>query len=148
MLRGEGMDLGYLFTSTTGRINRAKWWAGIIMIAIASFILSWILALLIGTIGLIISPLVLLYPAYAVGAKRFQDRGRQGSLALIGPALGLLYNLLIVAGIISPLEPGGLYYLLALLMLGVGIWYLVDLGCLKGASGANEYGSDPLGVAA
>jgi uncharacterized membrane protein YhaH (DUF805 family) len=33
-------------------------------------------------------------------------------------------------------------------MLAVGIWYLVDLGILKGASGSNQYGADPLGAMA
>ncbi len=28
------MDFNYLFTSLDGRINRAKWWAGVIIIAI------------------------------------------------------------------------------------------------------------------
>jgi uncharacterized membrane protein YhaH (DUF805 family) len=142
------MDFGFLFTATAGRINRAKWWAGMIIIVIASFILSYILALIIGTVGVVISALVIFYPHYAVGAKRFQDRGKPGTLGLVGPVLGLLYNLLLVAGIISPAEPGGLYYLIGLLMLAVGIWYFVDLGCLKGASGTNEYGTDPLGAAA
>lgn len=142
------MDFGHLFISTEGRINRAKWWAGIIIIAVASFILSWILAMVIGVAGLIIAQLILIYPAYAVGAKRFQDRGKPGSLALIGTVLGFLYNLLIALGIMSPAAPGALYYLMALLMLAVGIWYFVDLGCLRGASGANQYGTDPLGAAA
>jgi len=141
------MDFGYLFTATAGRINRAKWWAGVIIIGIANVILSYILAQIIGTVGWVISALVIFYPYYAVGAKRFQDRGRPGSLGLILPVLGLLYNLLFAAGVINPAE-GGLYYLFGLLTLAVVIWYFVDLGCLKGASGANEYGADPLGVAA
>lgn len=142
------MDFVDLFTSTTGRINRAKWWAGVVMIAVASLVVGWILAMIIGPIGLFIIQLVLFYPGYAVSAKRFQDRGRPGNLALIGPVLSLLYYLLLAVGVISPLEPGGLYYLIALLLFVVGIWYFVDLGCLKGAAGTNEYGADPLGAVA
>ena len=37
------MDFKYLFTSFDGRINRAKWWAGVVILAIISIVLSFII---------------------------------------------------------------------------------------------------------
>jgi uncharacterized membrane protein YhaH (DUF805 family) len=145
------MDFGFLFTSTVGRINRAKWWIGVIILMVVNIVLSWVLLAALGASAawaLLILQLVLIYPSYAVSGKRFQDRGRPGTLGLIGPGLSFLYQLLITFGVLNPLEPGGLYYLYLIVMFAVGIWYLVDLGILKGSTGTNEYGADPLGAMA
>ena len=37
------MDFQYLFTSFDGRINRAKYWAGIVILAIISIVLGFII---------------------------------------------------------------------------------------------------------
>jgi uncharacterized membrane protein YhaH (DUF805 family) len=140
------MDFGFLFTSTVGRINRAKWWIGMIILAVISVILGWFLRTI--PFAVLVLQLVLFYPAYAVNAKRFQDRGRAGILGLVMPALGVLSQLLVTLGVFDPTEPGGLYWAYSLAMLAVAIWYLVDLGILKGSTGTNEYGADPLGAMA
>jgi len=140
------MDFGFLFTSTVGRINRAKWWIGVIILAVISIVLGWFLRTI--PLAVLVLQLVLFYPAYAVHAKRFQDRGRAGSLGLVMPALGVLSQLLVILGVFNPTEPGGLYWVYSLVMLAVAIWYLVDLGILKGSTGTNEYGADPLGAMA
>lgn len=145
------MDFGSLFTSTTGRINRAKWWIGIIIIVVVNIVLSWVLLAALGAgaaVALLVLQLVLIYPTYAVHAKRFQDRGQAGILGIIAPVLSVLWQLLVTVGVANPMEPGGLYYVYLIAMLAVGVWYLVNLGILKGASGANQYGGDPLGAIA
>ena len=43
------LDFQYLFTSFDGRINRAKYWAGTIILAIISIVLGFI----IGTIEIV-----------------------------------------------------------------------------------------------
>lgn len=120
------MDWKYLLTSFDGRINRAKFWAGIgvfIVIGIVAFILDSILGTRItlgsgGQIGIIgiLFALASIYFAIALYAKRWHDRNKSGWWTLIGlvPVIG-------------------------------GIWLLVELGILQGTSGANQYGSDPLG---
>jgi uncharacterized membrane protein YhaH (DUF805 family) len=144
------MDFGYLFTSTEGRINRAKWWVGMIVLAVVNIVLSWVLLSILGThapIALLVLQLVLFYPGYAVGAKRFQDRDRPGMFALILPALGLLSQLATTLGLSGdPTAPGALSYIFMILILAVAIWYLIDLGILKGTTGPNPYGPDPLAV--
>ncbi len=115
------MDWKYLFTSFEGRINRAKFWAGIgvfILIGIVAQILDMILGLQVaegaGVIS-IIAGLASIYFALALYAKRWHDRGKSGwwSLIVLVPIIG-------------------------------GIWILVELGILEGDRGANAYGPDPL----
>ncbi len=37
------MDFKYLYTSFDGRINRAKYWAGIVILAIVSIVLGFVI---------------------------------------------------------------------------------------------------------
>ncbi|CDX16200.1 conserved membrane hypothetical protein [Mesorhizobium sp. ORS 3324] len=119
------MDGKYLLTSFDGRINRAKFWAGIgifIVLAIVAFILDSILGTRftaesgaqVGVVGILVM-LASIYFAIALYAKRWHDRNKSGWWTLIGliPIIG-------------------------------GIWLLVELGILEGTRGANQYGPDPL----
>ncbi len=91
--------------------------------------------------------LVLLYPGYAVSGKRFQDRNKPAMYALIGIAIGLLYVILGLFGVVgNPLAMGTIDYIFSIAFVAVGIWYLIELGILKGTSGPNQYGPDPLGA--
>lgn len=144
------MDFNYLFTSFDGRINRAKWWIGILIIAAVGFIVSLVLLPLfgIGFMGRLVSLIVqviLFYPAYAVGAKRFQDRDKPSSYALVGPGASIVYGLMALVGLVGdPVSTGFLDGLFGIVMLVIFIWYVVDLGIMKGTDGANQYGPDPL----
>lgn len=119
------MDWKFLLTSFDGRINRAKFWAGI-GIFIALGIVAVIIDMVIGTtidlgeggqLGIIstIVSLATIYFALAVYAKRWHDRDKSGWWTLIAlvPVIG-------------------------------GIWLIVELGILEGTRGANRYGPDPL----
>ena len=57
---------------------------------------------------------------------------RRWRIALFG--LGALVIVLIVLVAAAP----------TLVNLGVGLWFLIDLGILKGTPGPNNYGGDPL----
>ena len=115
------MDWKYLFTSLEGRIGRQSFWMGVIAFAVVA-IIATVLDMVIGTrmsnglgvIGLIVD-IVFIYPAIMLYAKRWHDRGKSGWWTLIG--------LVPIIG---------------------GIWLLVELGFLKGTSGQNQYGPDPL----
>ena len=119
------MDWKYLFTSFQGRINRAKFWAGVgVMIGI-SIVLSLIDALLglqigtgdgaIGILGLIWA-LISIYLGIALYAMRWHDRDKSGWWTLIAlvPVIG-------------------------------AIWLIVECGILEGTKGPNRFGPDPLG---
>lgn len=146
------MDFAYILTSTNGRIPRSQWWAGLVVLVIIAIVLGLIIGWLLGgvfTVGgriaLFILNLILLYPSYAISAKRFQDRGKTGKLALIGIGIALLQSLLTMVGAMgNPLNQNVLDWIFSAALLIVGIWYLIELGFLRGTVGSNEYGPDPL----
>ena len=116
------MDRKYLFTSFEGRINRAKFWAGVgFLIAIG--LLAMFIDMLLGTtmgrdgygiVSLVVS-LASVYFALALYAKRWHDRDKSGwwSLILLVPLIGF-------------------------------VWWIVECGILEGTRGPNRYGADPL----
>lgn len=129
------MDIVSLLTSFEGRINRAKWWLGILILVIAQWIVWYIIAMTMGidmmgsgdpaqmeqamaaaSIPLIIVSLIFLYPTLALYTKRWHDRGKSGwwTLIILIPLIGQ-------------------------------IWVLIELGILRGTVGPNQYGPDPLG---
>jgi len=144
------MDLQYVFASFDGRINRAKWWAGIVIILVVSVVLGFVIDVIFGsgsfgTLLAILVALGLFFPAYAVCAKRFQDRDRPGRTALYGLVPVLIANLLQSFGLTgTPQEPNGLGWICTLINLGVLLWFVIELGILKGTPGQNHYGGDPL----
>jgi uncharacterized membrane protein YhaH (DUF805 family) len=74
-----------------------------------------------------------LWPTLALMAKRLQDHGKPGKLAI------LLAN---AAGIIATDNP--MLAVLGLLTVIVGLFNFVYLGCMRGTIGANAYGEDPV----
>lgn len=144
------LDFQYLFTSFDGRINRAKYWAGTIILAIISIVLGLLIGAIFGasTFGAILVALVtiaLFYPGYAVTAKRFQDRDKPGNTALYGLIPVLIVSLLQTFGFGgTPQQPNALGWICTLVTMGVGLWFLIDLGILKGTPGPNRFGGDPL----
>src|SRR5665213_608730 len=129
-------NLGSLYLSFTGRINRQPWWLSLLALVVAECIIFAILGAIMGpgvasvdpndpaagtaavsriTIPAAIVGLIVLYPTLAIYTKRWHDRGKSGwwTLIILVPIIG-------------------------------GIWALVELGFLKGTPGANKYGPDPL----
>ena len=130
------MDMS-LFTSFDGRINRAKWWLGLVVLLVVQWIVWYILATAMGVsaidtndpavmekfvtdagVPVGIAALILIYPTLALYTKRWHDRGKSGwwTLIVLVPLIG-------------------------------GIWIFIELGCLAGTRGPNQYGPDPLGGA-
>jgi uncharacterized membrane protein YhaH (DUF805 family) len=157
------MDFTHLFTSLKGRINRAKWWAGQGMLLLVFSAIAWIgdqtsFAQTISALGWIL----LYLPAYPLAAKRFQDRGKRGDIALYGyvPAIiaaGLLsFGPVVEEARIVQLPLGELEMSLNwntnplgdvcfLVLIAVETWFLIALGMRKGTPGPNRFGPDPLG---
>lgn len=116
------MNWNYLLTSYDGRINRAKFWAGIGIFLVGA-VVAIIIDNVIGTTfnglpyGFVyaIYAIAALYSVFALYAKRWHDRDKSGWWTLIGlvPFIG-------------------------------GIWLIVELGILEGTRGANRFGTDPL----
>jgi uncharacterized membrane protein YhaH (DUF805 family) len=146
------MDFSSLFTSFDGRISRKPYWIGVLILIAISVLLMIVIGL--AGIGLqsrafaivaFVIQLVMLYPSAALMVKRFHDRNRPSwfvALILVPVVLQGITNIMGITG--DPLNQGMLDYLFAAWVLIVGIWFFVELGCLRGTVGDNQYGPDPL----
>ncbi len=123
-----------LLFSFQGRVNRAKFWLVNIGLCVVEAIVFGIAgggAMMsgdptavdmsslgvMGIIGLLFF-IVFFWIGLAVAVKRWHDRGKSGWWVLI-----------------------------ALVPVIGGLWYLIECGFLKGTTGANTYGADPLATA-
>jgi uncharacterized membrane protein YhaH (DUF805 family) len=163
----------YLF-SFNGRINRAKWWLLLLVLigyVIAAIVIGMILGMISADLAMIwgliymIGWLVMIYVILAVGAKRLHDRNKSAWWLLVFYGipflLGLYASWSIVSGMIGM---GGMaaqgasqeqmmgsmmatmqqMWWVSLVNTIIGVWSLIELGILKGTTGDNQYGPDPL----
>lgn len=159
------MDLSHILFSFEGRINRAKWWLAVLILAVAAIALTflgyavlglnWMTAAMTtsGTMVSIVITALIAYPATAAMLKRLNDRDRPSwmvgvfwaptVLTLVGQLLGLTMTVQDVGGVPVP-APTMLGWLLNIASLGIGIWALIELGILRGTEGPNRHGPDPL----
>jgi uncharacterized membrane protein YhaH (DUF805 family) len=115
------MSFVSLLFSLEGRIGRAKYWLGQLVLFVVLFV-SW-LALIPGlatqNIPLLLVPIALLpfslWMSICVAGKRYHDRGKS--------AWWILICLIPIVG---------------------GIWQFIELGLLRGDDGTNDYGPDPI----
>ncbi|QQS11816.1 MAG: DUF805 domain-containing protein [Rhodospirillales bacterium] len=118
-------DLKTLLISYEGRINRGRFWKGILVLfainialviinVAIGYLIGGILSTIIGLLSLLIY-IASLWPSIVLGIKRFHDRGKPGIWVLIAlvPVIG-------------------------------GLWYLIECGFLEGTKGPNQFGPDPL----
>jgi uncharacterized membrane protein YhaH (DUF805 family) len=145
------MDFAYLYTSFDGRINRKPYWLASILLAVIMMVLVFVLAFILGMsflfqLVVFILQLAVLYPSAALMVKRLHDRNKPGYYAAIPLGLLLLKSLTDLIGITGdPLNTNILDYILGIAILVVVIWFLIELGFLRGTQGQNQYGPDPLG---
>ena len=79
----------------------------------------------------------LMWISLALAIKRLHDRDKSGWwLLLFGVAPSTLQ------AVASRVGSGGV--LLLLVSVGISIWAFVEMGCLRGTTGPNSYGPDPL----
>jgi uncharacterized membrane protein YhaH (DUF805 family) len=140
------VDFTSLLLARDGRINRAKFWIGA-----ACFLVVWIVidgifgSSIFGRILKLLMASGLFYPAYAVAAKRFQDRDRPGETALFGLAPVFVAIALDSFGLTGDATgENAIGWICRLIYLGVGLWFAIELGSLKGTPGPNRFGGDPL----
>jgi uncharacterized membrane protein YhaH (DUF805 family) len=155
------MRFADLFTSLRGRITRAKWWVGQAVLLVVFSAIAWIGEQTPFASAIAAFAWILLYvPAYALAAKRFQDRDKRGDIALYGyvpsiVAAGLLsFGPVVEEDRIVTLPLGELDVSLNwntnplgdvcfLVLIVVTIWFLIALGMRKGTEGGNRFGPDP-----
>jgi uncharacterized membrane protein YhaH (DUF805 family) len=146
------MNLGSIYTSFTGRISRQEFWIATLILAVVAlailFASLWITGesdyLAIRLNGFVIT-LVFLYPLLAVWVKRLHDRGRPGYMVVVFLIPWLLHQVTNLVGITG--DPTSLSSL-DVLFFGVNfviwIWFLIDLGFLRGTRGDNPHGTGRL----
>lgn len=144
-------DINRLYLTTDGRIGRQSFWIGAIALAIVSIIIGLIVGALFGWTSVasrvveFIVQLVLAYPAYALMAKRFQDRAKPGTYAAAIVGINILFSLLSLIGLTGAAGTTNVFgVVFGLVMLVIGIWVLIELGILRGTVGGNAYGPDPV----
>ena len=116
------MDYKALFLTNAGRLNRQRYWIGVIILFVIQIVWYVLVVLILGDsdvsrvlIGLVYLAAIIL--GINLGIKRFHDRDKSGWWVLIA-----------LIPIIGP------------------IWYFIEVGCLPGTAGPNSYGPDPLGT--
>ena len=110
-----------------GRITRLDFWLAQLFYLAAIFVAIYSLSYIARSVGdaegsrytlggvMIIGYLFLAWSSLAVAIKRYHDRNKSGWWVLI-----------------------------ALVPVIGGLWYLIEAGFLRGTSGPNQYGPDPL----
>jgi uncharacterized membrane protein YhaH (DUF805 family) len=153
------MDWTTFFFRFSGRFNRAKFWLAslIYTIVIIALVAAFIIALgdfdtdrigeMVGTSLLFIALggvvfLVLVWSSFATAIKRLHDRGKTGWWML------LFWVLPSILGIAADSMAGIGSFVLNAASVALSIWGFVEVGCLRGTQGPNEYGPDPLGAPA
>lgn len=155
------MNFIELWTTFDGRINRAKYWAGALVLMVILLVVWFVVAgLLFGGAGpmsqvtlQLIFLVIVIYPMTALMVKRLHDRDRPTMLVavfwapsivqLLGDATGLTSQATDIGGQ-TVMLPNTLGWIVLGISMIVGIWALIELGILKGTDGPNQHGPDPL----
>jgi uncharacterized membrane protein YhaH (DUF805 family) len=147
------MDWGNLLFSYQGRINRAKYWLAVLVCSVAYFVaysVAYFLAQISGftsAFGALASllPGVVALVSIVVAIKRLHDRNRSGWWLLVSSPLAITGMAFTNVGNVWASNVAGIIGFLAIMSaFAVIIWTFVELFCLPGTVGPNQYGSDPL----
>lgn len=159
------MTVTRLLFGFSGRAGRLHFWLGQIAIVGLILFMAGIGSITLGSLKTATTPqqvlsalgimllvvlgamILLLWVGWAVVVKRLHDRNKSGMWVL--PALIPTVLLLWVGfsdGLLAMLafESSTLFRILQLVML---VWYVVELGVLKGTPGGNVYGPSPIAEA-
>ncbi|MGF1843545.1 DUF805 domain-containing protein [Vibrio clamense] len=142
------MSIKELLLSFQGRIGRKVFWiwnliyyAAIFGFAIGINILFPVYAYLLLPVFL----LILMVPDLAITAKRWHDRDKSNRWLFLNVPLIVGRLMTPMAGAASATATPSAPELMATLVAFVcGIWILVECGFMKGTTGDNQYGRDPL----
>jgi len=122
-----------LLFSFQGRINRAKFWL--------VHVVMWVVVLVVA--GAILGSAAMSSDPQAA----LQSVGVAGGLILLVVyILALWIGLAIAAKRWHDRNKSAWWILIVFVPAVGGLWYLIECGFLKGTTGPNKFGSDPLGV--
>ena len=149
------MDWKKLLFSFRGRMNRAKYWLVILINGVISGVCITIFAVqfnglrtgiygdasggVIAVIGVITLILIAIFvSSLAIAFKRLHDRNKSGVWLL------LFWLAPTVLNAIGQSIGSAAGVFVALVGAAIGVWGFVEIACLKGTTGPNDYGPDPL----
>jgi len=112
-----------LLFSFQGRVNRAKFW---LVAIVATVVVSIVIGIVFG--------------GMAAGSN---SSNALGAMGVVGGILLLWINLAVAVKRCHDRNRSGWFVLLSLVPF-LNIWYIVEVGFLKGTTGPNTYGPDPL----
>jgi uncharacterized membrane protein YhaH (DUF805 family) len=132
-------------------MNRARYWRAVLTVLCISVAVA-IFAGLLRAIGNVPMAAVAVFwgvlliafavPCYFIAIKRLHDRNKSGHwlwLFCLAPgALNLMGKMAVAQGA----TPVGMALMLA--GIGVSIWGFLEIACLRGTTGPNRFGPDPL----
>jgi uncharacterized membrane protein YhaH (DUF805 family) len=122
-----------LLFSFQGRINRAKFW----LVHVAMWVVVLVVfGAILGSAAMSADPQAALQSVGAVG----------GIILLVVYIAALWIGLAIAAKRWHDRNKSAWWILIVLVPVVGGLWYLIECGFLRGTTGANKYGPDPLGV--
>ena len=152
---GERLEWWWLLFGFRGRINRAEYWFTLLVffiVGVVQALLGHVIgaAVVADALSFVVST-ALFVSGLAVGAKRLHDRDKSAWwLAVFYLAPGALILLAVGAGLAAGATAGPAADGMALLVrlcivaaVAIGVWFFVELGCLRGTRGYNRYGPDP-----
>ncbi|WP_022724056.1 DUF805 domain-containing protein [Rhodopseudomonas sp. B29] len=149
------MNLTTLLFSFQGRINRARYWL-VELINLAIFVVCFALILIgagvssaiyatgtalsyLSMVIFAIATLLLIWSSTVAGIKRLHDRDQSGWWMLVFWGVSTIVGLLEETDATSSGK-----FILGVGSLAVTVWITIELGCLRGTRGPNQYGPDPL----
>ena len=145
------MDWGHLFFTFDGRANRARFWIAGLIFAVIYAVMTIIDYVTDQSVvfqalnGMFI--IVILIASIAVGVKRLHDRNKSGWYLLLFyfvPCTLAALSVLIGAFVDDSTI---IATVLGLLAFAIGVWAFIEMGCLRGTIGVNQYGPDPVAPA-
>jgi uncharacterized membrane protein YhaH (DUF805 family) len=134
------------YFSFEGRSTRLTYWrvqlvGGLLVLVpvVSGMLLATVIGQIAGLVMILVLPIMVAF--VAVGVRRLHDRAKSGWwLFPFWVAPGLLSGWAELQG--ETADPLVLFASLA--SLSLSIWALVEMGFLRGSSGPNRYGYDPL----
>ena len=146
------MNWRALLFSFSGRINRAKYWLASLLLILAFLVplaVVYVITLLaagtdavafLAIVAVLVIFIGIIVAGLAVAVKRLHDRDKSAWwLLLFYLAPGFLGAIGDMTG-----EVGPIFHVLGF---AISIWALVELGFLRGTTGPNRFGPDPLATA-
>jgi uncharacterized membrane protein YhaH (DUF805 family) len=145
------MDWGHLFFTFDGRSSRARFWIAGLIFAVVYAVMTIIDYVTDQSVvfqalnGMCI--IVIVIASIAVGVKRLHDRNKSGWYLLLFyfvPCTLAALSVLIGAFVE---DSSIIATVLALLAFALVVWAFIEMGCLRGTIGVNQYGPDPVAPA-